>query len=252
MNIRMTASDAVRDYYEADFAVAQFTSETGLYPIESEWIAKYFPPAPATILDIACGAGRTSGPLAERGYLVHAVDLSLGLLVEGRKRFPDLSFAQMNAKDLAFRDGAFDAAIFSVQGLDHLFPLGARLACLHEVFRVLRPGGRFLMSTHNLIGEFIEPLLRRPASFEHPLRLARWQFGNSHLAHWYARYEDDGGAMLGYAAPPRWTRKQLTQTGFVVLAESGANWGPNGGVVESGHGFTRSTFVYFAAEKPRA
>jgi ubiquinone/menaquinone biosynthesis C-methylase UbiE len=245
-------ADKVRGYYEGDFAVTLFTAETGLYAIERAWLAKYFPPPPGAILDIACGAGRTTRPLADRGYEAHAVDISHRLLREGRKRHPDLSFIQMNAQKLGFKDNLFDAVLFSVQGIDHLVPCDARLECLREIFRVLRPGGVFLMSTHNLIGEALQPILRARPRYKQALQLLRWQLGNRHLAQWYARYVDEGGETLGYAAPPSWTRKQLERTGFLVRGVAGANWTPDWDIVETKNSFLRSTFVYFAAQKPTA
>ncbi|MBY6240767.1 methyltransferase domain-containing protein [Methylosinus sp. Sm6] len=241
-----------RAYYEADFAVATFSVDCGLYAIEKDWIARYFPAPPARVLDIACGSGRTTRPLADGGYDVHGLDISFPLLAEARRRSPGAPVAQMNAQALGFADAVFDAALFSVQGLDHLFPLAARLEGLAEIFRVLRPGGVLIMSTHNLIGEALAPVLCERPRLRHPLRLLGWQLGNRHLSQWYARYVDEGGAMLGYAAPPSHTKAQLEQTGFTVRAVTGANWTADWDTVETRNSFLRSTFVYFAAQKPAA
>src|SRR5215831_4933573 len=94
-------------------AVALYSSEEELYPVEREIIARYFPAPPARLLDLGCGAGRTSGALSRMGYRVIAIDLADALLRSARARVKGAAFVEMDARCLAFPDGSFDCAIFS-------------------------------------------------------------------------------------------------------------------------------------------
>ena len=125
----------------------------GLLPAEEILIARYFPRR-GRILDLGCGAGRTSIPLWRRGYRVDAVDLTPALIAEARRLATDyraeIDFRVMDATDLRFADGTFDAALFAFNGLDHVRGRAGKRAALTEVCRVLRPGGPLLFSTHAL------------------------------------------------------------------------------------------------------
>src|SRR5205807_1174027 len=131
---------------------ASWSANTGLYPIEADLIKRYFPAPPARVLDIGCGAGRTTVELAQKGYIVKAIDLAPALLAVVRQRAPESSPEIMNATELAFPEATFDAVIFSFNGIDCVFPQSDRLKVFAEVRRVLRPGGVFYYSSHNGIG----------------------------------------------------------------------------------------------------
>ncbi|PYR47607.1 MAG: hypothetical protein DMF89_18495 [Acidobacteria bacterium] len=53
--------------YESEWSAREYSREVGLWPIEAALVDNYFPPAPADILDVGCGAGRTSVALHARG-----------------------------------------------------------------------------------------------------------------------------------------------------------------------------------------
>lgn len=89
------------------------------------------------ILDLAAGTGTSSVPLNDWGAMVVPVDMSLGMLAEGRRRHPHLPFVAGDALGLPFRDGAFDAVTISF-GLRNVADTEAALA---ELLRVTRPGG---------------------------------------------------------------------------------------------------------------
>ena len=73
---------------------------------EPQIIAAVKPP-PATLLELGCGAGRVTGPLAELGYQVTAVDESAEMLaaVEGvldvRDDRPGIETVRSSIEDLA-------------------------------------------------------------------------------------------------------------------------------------------------------
>jgi ubiquinone/menaquinone biosynthesis C-methylase UbiE len=67
-----------------------------------------------------------------------------------RRRFASLEFLCVDATDLRiFSDRRFDVVVFSFNGIDYIPTDEARARCLLEVARVLRPGGRFIFSSHN-------------------------------------------------------------------------------------------------------
>jgi SAM-dependent methyltransferase len=217
----------------------------GLMPIESAAIARWFPPAPAWVLDLGCGAGRTTGSLAALGYRVVGLDLSAGLLGEARRLHPGVPFVRADARVLPFAPAAFDAALFSYNGIDCIHPVAGRLACLAEVRRVLRPGGVFLLSSHNLLGALFSGGYHYLRGYLNAVRLLVDQRSNRELRRWYVRYRDGGGEQLLYSAPPRVTLSQLARAGFIdVVAFAGA------GDESVGFLTRRCQHVQFAARRP--
>jgi len=100
------------------------------------------------VLDLATGTGRVACPVAERlkGGRVVGLDEALAMLrvaEEQKEKEPIPGFvpAAGKAEAFPFRSGVFDRA-FTVFALHHFgdAPLTAR-----EAFRVLKPGGRFVV-----------------------------------------------------------------------------------------------------------
>ena len=54
------------------------------------------------ILDIAAGTGTSSAAIAKSGAEVIALDFSPGMLEQGRKRHPDITFVEGDAEALPF------------------------------------------------------------------------------------------------------------------------------------------------------
>ena len=211
--------------YDSEWSVAQYQSTVGLWPIEAALVERYFPAPPATVLELGCGAGRVTVGLTQRGYRVLPLDLSWPLLVAAKQRYPDLPFVKMDAVHLGCASGSVDAVMFSYNGIDVLYPSNVRVACMREAFRVLRSGGTFVMSSHNVLGTlwsagpFYWPSYRKFVS-----DLTRhWR--DKRLWQWYWPYEDGGGAQNLYSAPPRHTAQQLRSVGFDVLDVCGTDPG---------------------------
>jgi len=93
------------------------------------------------ILDLAAGTGTSSQPFHEAGAAVVAADFSAGMLEEGRRQRPHLSFVHADATALPFDDAHFDVVTMSF-GLRNVVDVDAALA---EMARVTRFGGRLVV-----------------------------------------------------------------------------------------------------------
>ncbi len=93
------------------------------------------------ILDIACGTGTSTLPLARAGATVVGVDFSPQMIAEAQKRHPKIEFREADAMKLPFGDDEFDAVTISF-GLRNVQEPKQALA---EMYRVLKPGGRLVV-----------------------------------------------------------------------------------------------------------
>ena len=121
------------------------------------------------ILDLCCGQGRHSLPLAALGYQVTGLDLSPTLLTQARKSARnvglDVRWVRSDMRRIPFED-EFDAVINIYTAFGYLETQADDQKVLAQVQRALIPGGVFLLETANR-----ESMLRRylPADVErHP------------------------------------------------------------------------------------
>lgn len=143
------------DYYANKYDAEVFTQNTHA---EIPFIVEHLnlPPA-GHLLDLGCGTGRHAVPLAKLGYHVTGVDLSPGMLAEAQRRAQTAdvnpewiqhdatTFVRPDAFDgvICLCEGAFGLLAANDDALDH----DQRI--LENVFRSLRPGGRFLLTMLN-------------------------------------------------------------------------------------------------------
>jgi demethylmenaquinone methyltransferase/2-methoxy-6-polyprenyl-1,4-benzoquinol methylase len=93
------------------------------------------------VLDLAAGTGASTAPFAAAGATAVACDFSAGMLAEGRRRHPDLTFIAGDALRLPFRDRSFEVTTVSF-GLRNVADVDA---ALRELARVTVPGGRLVI-----------------------------------------------------------------------------------------------------------
>ena len=130
--------DAVAARYDAMNRVMTFGRE-GRWRREVERAVRARPGM--RILDLAAGTGASTAPFAAAGADTVACDFSTGMLTEGHRRHPELTFVAGDALRLPFRDGAFDVVTISF-GLRNVADVDAALG---ELARVTRPGGRLVI-----------------------------------------------------------------------------------------------------------
>jgi len=99
--------------------------------------------APDHVLDVAAGNGRHGVLANKNGADVVAADFSRSLLAFAHER--GLSVVQSDARDLPFAASTFDGALF-VAGLHCIPGRAARVGALAELRRVVKPGGRALVT----------------------------------------------------------------------------------------------------------
>jgi 2-polyprenyl-3-methyl-5-hydroxy-6-metoxy-1,4-benzoquinol methylase len=101
-------------------------------------------PRGGRVLDMAAGSGAFARRLLDLGFQVEACDL-----FPEQFRVPEVPvrFADLSAR-LPYDDGSFDV-LSCLEGIEHLED---QFAFIRECWRVLRPGGRLLLSTPNILG----------------------------------------------------------------------------------------------------
>ncbi len=98
----------------------------------------------AAVLDAGCGRGTFTAFLHERGFQMIGSDISRAALTFARQQYPQVPFAVASMEEpLPFRDEHF-AAVWCTEVLEHLFDVRTTLAELH---RILRPGGKLVLTT---------------------------------------------------------------------------------------------------------
>lgn len=189
--------------------------ERGLFDHEASAISHFGPP-PARILDLGCGAGRTTRPLAAAGFDVVGLDLSRGMVGAASELIPEAEYVHASATDLPFDPGSFDHALFAFNGLDYIPTEDGRRAALEEIHRVLVPDGRFVFCSHNpryVVGT--DPY--NPFSYVHLIRFWLLNLAAGRLTSRYKLDLTEEGLTETHFVTPGEQRDQLRAVGFEPL-----------------------------------
>ena len=114
-----------------------------------EFVRRLRLPAGSRVLDVACGTGNLSIPLARMGLEVTGVDIATNLLAQARVRASEedlqARFDEGDAEQLPYRDGSFDVVVTMFGAM--FAPRPEMVAS--ELGRVLRTGGMLAMANWN-------------------------------------------------------------------------------------------------------
>ena len=181
----------------------------------------------STILDCACGIGTQAIGLAARGHDVIGTDLSpvaaARAQVEAGARGTRLSTAAADMRALPFADRTFDVVMAADNAVPHLLTAADVVLALREMRRVLRPGGRLVLTTRDYDS------IRREHPLSTPPQVSETEIGRVitfQLWHWHVdgeRYDlehfqlHEGTTMVRTATYWALTRAELT----ALVAEAG-------------------------------
>lgn len=151
--------ECVESKFEQVQEVLEYAKEVfkGLRAWEEKAVTKYLKP-PQKLLDIGCGCGREALSLAEKGFHITAVDLVPGMVeftqnLAVKLKLP-IETKVMNACSLDFPAEFFDGALMVEQFLGGIPGYKNRLKAVKEVWRVLKPGGLFIMNGASINRDF--------------------------------------------------------------------------------------------------
>ncbi|MBU2986876.1 methyltransferase domain-containing protein [Saccharophagus degradans] len=201
-------------FYNTPEIVEGYAQETHLQAPEesilSELIAEL---AQLKVLDIGVGGGRTTLHLAGRCMAYTGVDINQNMILACEQRFRNwpcnLTFSIADARTLeTLEDNSFDLVLFSFNGIDYVNHQD-RIRAFASIYRVLRPGGYFVFSSHNT--NCIPSLLSlRTHLSRNPINTARG------LLQWFK---------LNFIHNKRTTLKQASKSAKIMLNDGAFNFG---------------------------
>lgn len=109
-----------------------------------ELLLAYIPEKRGAILDVACGMGATTRYLTKyyAPEQITGINISEEQVAQCRRVLPNADFRVMPAEKLDFADESFDDVVC----VEAAFHFDTRADFLAEAFRVLKPGGRLVLS----------------------------------------------------------------------------------------------------------
>ena len=176
------------------------------------------------VVELACGTGRISVPLAKAGVRVIGVDASARMLEVARE------YAAAEGVELDLRLGDLreppvtervPLVLIPFRSLLHMTTEAERLCALRAAREVLLPGGRLVFDVFAPSAEDVEDthgrwLEREPGIFER----ADWDEGERTLTLSVRRNDEASTMLLAWLSPAEW-RLLLDRAGFDVEAQWG-------------------------------
>ncbi|QDU99144.1 class I SAM-dependent methyltransferase [Lignipirellula cremea] len=148
--------DHIADDYDGYFAYNR------LFEFDEQILKDHFVKPGAWVADLGCGTGRALVPLARLGLQGLAIDLSEPMLriVQEKAELENLPITclRCNLVEMdALVDGGVDYAMCMFSTLGMVRGGANRQTVMNNVFRILKPGGLFILHVHNRYYNLYDP-----------------------------------------------------------------------------------------------
>lgn len=112
---------------------------------------KYLPEKPALVLDLACGTGRMTVPLARRGYDMIGVDASSEMLSEAVEKTPSSLGVLYLLQDMTDFElyGTVGAVVSCLDSINYITDTDGLRKCFSLVHNYLDPDGLFIFDINS-------------------------------------------------------------------------------------------------------
>lgn len=148
--------EKTKEYFENN-ADSFSGSRSWLWP-ELDELKKYLQDG-EKILDLGCGNGRLFELFKDKNVEYLGVDSSLKFIEIAKKKYGDY-FKVADAFNLPFSDSSFDS-VWSIAFLHHVPSKQLRIMALSEIKRILKPGGKVIITCWNLYrSQYLKLLLK--------------------------------------------------------------------------------------------
>lgn len=169
---------------------------------------KHFTHTGDAVLDLGCGNGRLYQMFSDLSIAYTGVDQSEGLIEKARQKFPGANFVVSNMVTLPFGDESFDV-LYSIASFHHLPNDELRLQTLKEMKRVLKPGGKIIMTNWNAKSNWAEAKVQK----------GDWTLGESpdhFIVPWRNSKKEVKGLRHYWLLTPEHLESLAEKVGFVV------------------------------------
>ncbi|NNF36151.1 MAG: class I SAM-dependent methyltransferase [Saprospiraceae bacterium] len=153
MEDKITTDFILDQYGTAAYHYKEYALNVGLWKSE-EYVFRKHVITSSKILDLGCGAGRTTFALYDLGYHgIVGVDLTPEMIeaaLDVKKQLEiEVSFYVGDATDLNYENQSFDVVFFSFNGMMSIPSQAKRDQALNEIRRILKPDGLYIFTTHD-------------------------------------------------------------------------------------------------------
>ena len=118
-------------------------------PFYLKWLPKN---QEAKILELCCGTGRLTIPIAQAGYDILGVDITPSMLEKAREKASaaqvDIEFIEADIRELDLSE-KYDCIFIPFNSIHHLYQTNGLLKTFQLVKKHLKPGGQFLFDCFN-------------------------------------------------------------------------------------------------------
>jgi SAM-dependent methyltransferase len=157
MRRRATLANNNLQIYNSTEIAAHYAGLSQITPCEHLLFQKYVRDG-AVVLDLGVGGGRTTPYLSSRSSAYLGLDYAPEMVRICRAKFPNLEFKVGDASDLSdIGSHSFDAVVAAFNVLDYVIGRDKRQSCWRECYRVLKPGGVLIFSSHNPRAVVVRP-----------------------------------------------------------------------------------------------